>query len=138
MIEIDGSYGEGGGQIVRTALAFSTALHVPVKIKNIRKGRGKPGLKAQHLTCIKALKQLCNAKVDGDELGSDFLLFVPGEITAKKVDVDIGTAGSITLLLQSILVPCFFAGHDVTLKIKGGTPYDNSTRFRMDGCNVSG
>jgi len=121
MIEIDGSYGEGGGQIVRTALAFSTALQVPVKIKNIRQGRKKPGLKAQHLTCIKALQQLCNAKVDGDELGSDFLLYAPGEITAKKVDVDIGTAGSITLLLQSILVPCFFAGHDVALKIKGGT-----------------
>ena len=121
MIKIDGSHGEGGGQIVRTALALSTALQIPVKVENIRQGRKQPGLKAQHLACIKALQQLCNAKVDGDKLGSDFILYVPGEIKARKVEVDIGTAGSITLLLQSLLVPCFFAGHPVTLKIKGGT-----------------
>jgi len=121
MIKIDGSYGEGGGQIVRTALALSTALQVPVKVENIRQGREQPGLKAQHLACIKALQQLCNAKVDGDKLGSDFILYAPGKIKSRKVEVDIGTAGSITLLLQSLLVPCFFANHSVTLKIKGGT-----------------
>jgi len=121
MIKIDGSHGEGGGQIIRTALALSTVLQVPFKAENIRQGRKQPVLKAQHLSCIKALQQLCNAKVDGDKLGSDFLLYVPGEIKSRKIDVDIGTAGSITLLLQSLLVPCFFANHPVTLKIKGGT-----------------
>ncbi len=121
MIEIDGSHGEGGGQIVRTALALSTVLQKPFKVSNIRQGRKQPGLKAQHLTCLQALKQLCNAEFSDVEIGSNYLEYTPGEIKAKKVEVDIGTAGSITLLMQSLLVPCFFAGHPVKLKIKGGT-----------------
>jgi len=121
MIKIDGNYGEGGGQIVRTALAFSTALNKPFEINNIRAGREKPGLKAQHLTCLKALEQLCNAKYNEVQIGSDSLRYIPGELKARKVEVDIGTAGSITLLLQSLLIPCFLAGHPVNLNIKGGT-----------------
>ena len=121
MIKIDGSHGEGGGQIVRTALALSTALQKPFEVDNIRMGRKDSGLKAQHLTCLKALEQLCNAKYSGVSVGSSSLRYIPGELKARKVEVDIGTAGSITLLLQSLLVPCFLAGHPITLKIKGGT-----------------
>lgn len=121
MIKIDGSYGEGGGQIVRTALALSTALNKSFEVYNIRQGREKPGLKAQHLTCLKGLEQLCGAKYSDVKIGSDRFRYIPGEVKARKVDVDIGTAGSITLLLQSLLVPCFLAGHSVNLKIKGGT-----------------
>lgn len=121
MIKIDGSHGEGGGQIVRTALALSTALQEQFEVDRIRQGRNQPGLKAQHLTCLKALKQLCNAEFSKADIGSEKLRYSPGEIKARKVDVDIGTAGSITLLMQSLLVPCFLAKHPITLKITGGT-----------------
>lgn len=121
MIKIDGSHGEGGGQIVRTALAMSALLQTSVEITDIRKGREQPGLKAQHLTCLSALNQLCGAQFNEVGISSAHLRFIPGKIKARKVEVDIGTAGSITLLLQSLLVPCFFAGHPVTLKIRGGT-----------------
>ncbi len=121
MIKLDGNYGEGGGQIVRTALAFSTITQIPFEITSIRSGREKPGLKAQHLTCIKALAKLCDAKADGAELGSSFLRYWPGKIKGKTINIDIGTAGSITLLLQSLLIPCFFADKTVRLHLKGGT-----------------
>lgn len=121
MIKIDGSHGEGGGQIIRTALAFSTALQKPFEADSIRKGRKQPGLKAQHLTCLKALEQLCSSKFNEASIGTESLRYLPEKIKKRTIDIDIGTAGSITLLLQSLLVPCFFASHPVTLKIKGGT-----------------
>lgn len=121
MLQIDGSYREGGGQILRTALAYSTLLQKPFEIINIRKGRSKPGLKNQHLYCIKALQQLCNAKVGGDELGSEKLRYFPNKITSSKIKVDIKTAGSITLLLQSLLLPCLFSDKTKKIEIIGGT-----------------
>ena len=121
MLQIDGSYQEGGGQILRTALAFSTLLQKPFEITNIRKGRSKPGLKNQHLYCIKALQQLCNAKVGGDELGSEKLRYFPNKIDSQKIKVDIKTAGSITLLLQSLLLPCLFSQKTKKIEIIGGT-----------------
>jgi RNA 3'-terminal phosphate cyclase (GTP) len=121
MIEIDGSYKEGGGQIVRTALALSTLLQKPCKITNIRKGRKNPGLKSQHLNCVKALRQLCNAKVAGSRLGSEELMYVPKKINAYKITIDIETAGSITLLLQSLLLPCLFSEKKKKIEIMGGT-----------------
>ncbi len=130
MIEINGSYFEGGGQIVRTSLALSTVTGKSVKIYDIRKGREKPGLKPQHIACIKALEQLCNAQVKGVYEGSEELEFIPGKIQSKKLELDIGTAGSITLVLQSLLFPCMFSDKKIELIIKGGTdtkwsiPYD--------------
>lgn len=121
MIKLDCSYGEGGGQIIRTALALSTVTGKPFSATNIRKGRKEPGLKAQHLHCIRALEKLCNAKSAYSHLGSDKLEFVPGEIKGGKIEVDIGTAGSISLLLQSLLLPSMFAKKKTTLIIKGGT-----------------
>ena len=121
MIQLSGEFGEGGGSLVRVALALSTITGKPFEVDNIRKGRAKSGLKAQHLYCIKSLQELCSAEVEGDVLGSAYLKYVPGKIKAKPIKVDIGTAGSVTLLLQSLLPPCLFAGRSMKLEIVGGT-----------------
>lgn len=84
MISLDGSYGEGGGQIVRTALALSALTGQAFEAINIRKGRKEPGMKAQHVYCIKALEKLCDAKSRYAELGSDKLIFVPGKISRQN------------------------------------------------------
>ena len=121
MITIKGDYLEGGGQIVRTALALSALTGKAFEVSDIRKGRRDSGLKNQHLYCVKALQQLYNADVEGDELGSEYLKFVPGKMRARNLKIDVETAGSITLLLQSLLVPCFFADKKIKLEIIGGT-----------------
>jgi RNA 3'-terminal phosphate cyclase (GTP) len=121
MIKIDGSHGEGGGQIIRTALALSTITGKAFQATKIRKGRKASGLKPQHLTCIKALKKICNAQTNQVEIGSENLEYVPGKIKGGKYDIDIGTAGSITLLLQAVLLPCLFSPKKITLRITGGT-----------------
>ncbi|MBI2575114.1 RNA 3'-terminal phosphate cyclase [Candidatus Woesearchaeota archaeon] len=130
MIKLDGSHGEGGGQIVRTALALSTITGMPFEVHSIRKGRCEPGLKSQHLYCVKALQELSGAKEEGAELGSESISFYPGKMKARTLAVDVGTAGSITLLLQSLLLPMIFGSGKTRLKITGGTdvswsqPYD--------------
>ena len=129
MIKIDGSYLEGGGQIVRTALGFSTLAQKSFEAFDIRKGRNGPGLKSQHLYGIKALKSLCEAVTEGDELGSTSLKFYPRRIKAKNIEIDVGTAGSITLLMQSLMVPCIFASKPISIKIIGGTDVSWSPSF---------
>jgi len=122
MIEIDGSYGEGGGQIVRTALALSILTQKPFSVTNIRSGRKKGGLKAQHLTAIEALQKLCpGAKSEGTSIGSSEIKFWPAPLQERELSIDIGTAGSITLLMQALWIPCFFAKHPIKLTITGGT-----------------
>ena len=121
MIKIDGSFLEGGGQIARTALALSTITQKPFEIYDIRKGRKDPGLKSQHLYCVKSLQELCDANAEGAELGSLSLKYYPGKIVAKTLNIDIGTAGSITLLLQALLLPSMFASKPITITITGGT-----------------
>lgn len=119
MINIDGNYLEGGGQIVRTSLAFSIITNKPVYIKNIRKGRDTPGLKSQHLNVINGLKQLFDCKVEGDELGSEEITFYPGKLKNRIAKINIGTAGSIPLVLQSLILACY--DKNVKLELIGGT-----------------
>ncbi|MBT3406643.1 RNA 3'-terminal phosphate cyclase [Candidatus Woesearchaeota archaeon] len=130
MIELDGNYGEGGGQIVRSALALSTLLGKPFEISNIRKGRSNPGLKAQHLSCITALKDMCDPEVEGAVLGSDSLTYTPKKYDPKTVKLDIGTAGSITLLLQCLLFPASLSKQKSRFVITGGT--DVKWSMQMD------
>ena len=120
MIEIDGSYGEGGGSIIRLAAAFSAITKKPVYIKNIRKERKQPGLKEQHLKGVIAVKNICNAELEGARLGSTEIKFIPKDITKTYLKVDIRTSGSIGLLIQCILLPCFFSKQKTTIEIKGG------------------
>ncbi len=121
MITLDGSYGEGGGSLVRVALALSVLTGKSFEIKNIRAGRSQPGLKAQHLEAIQGLKRICNAQTNEVQVGTTELRFIPGKVKQGTFNLDIGTAGSISLLLQAIILPCLFAPGRITLKISGGT-----------------
>lgn len=121
MIEIDGSYGEGGGQIVRTAVALSAVTGVAVRIKDIRRNRPKSGLAQQHVKAILAIGGLCNASFSGVEPQSKEIVFEPGEVYGGAHFVDIGTAGSITLLLQCLLPAMLSAEGPVSFEVRGGT-----------------
>ncbi len=121
MIEVDGSYGEGGGAILRITTALSALTSKPVHITNIRSGRRKPGLMPQHLNAVKVVAMLTNATVQGLELGSTELIFHPGTMTGGDFDLDIGTAGSVTLILQAFMIPAAFADSPSRIKVTGGT-----------------
>ncbi len=121
MIELDGNYGEAGGALVRVALALSALTGKEFKVTKIRAGRPDAGLKPQHLTAIKALKEFCKAETNAIDIGSAELHFKPGKIKKGIYDLDIGTAGSITLLLQALILPSLFAPGKVTFNITGGT-----------------
>jgi RNA 3'-phosphate cyclase len=110
MIEIDGSYGSGGGQILRTAIGLSTLTGKPCRIDNIRARRGNPGLREQHLQAILAVNDLAKGKLENAKLGSQEITFYPGEtlldtLKAIRLKINISTAGSIGLVLQALLIP---------------------------------
>ena len=120
-LKINGAHGEGGGQIVRTAITLSCITNKPIHIENIRNKRKNPGLKPQHLTAIKILQKISNAKVVGAELGSSELKFVPGKIESVDLVEDVGTAGSISLILQVLVPVIAISQKKISLRIKGGT-----------------
>ncbi len=121
IVEIDGSRGEGGGQILRTSLALSVITGKPLRMRRIRAGRKKPGLQRQHLACVEAAAKLCFAQTSGADVGSQDLEFSPGDARAEHLTIDIGTAGSTTLVVQTILVPAIAAGHALHATVIGGT-----------------
>jgi RNA 3'-terminal phosphate cyclase (ATP) len=122
IIEIDGSLGEGGGQIIRTSVSLAAITGRTVQITNIRARRSKPGLHAQHLTAVRAAAALCGAELKGAEMGSQFLRFTPGPLTQESAfSFDVGTAGATGLVAQTVLVPMLFLPNPATATIRGGT-----------------
>jgi RNA 3'-terminal phosphate cyclase (ATP) len=121
MIEIDGSEGEGGGQILRSSLSLAICTQQPFRIGNIRANREKPGLMRQHLTSVKAAAEICGAEVDGAEMGSRSLTFRPGRLVAGDYSFAIGTAGSCTLVFQTVLPALLTAAGESRVRITGGT-----------------
>jgi RNA 3'-terminal phosphate cyclase (ATP)/RNA 3'-terminal phosphate cyclase (GTP) len=121
MLEIDGSFGEGGGQILRTAVSLSSLTGKPIRIVNIRANRPKPGLNFQHMTSITSVVELCTAGIKGLEKGSTSVEFNPQKIQGGKYHFDILTAGSTTLVLQACLLPSLFASQPTEFRITGGT-----------------
>jgi RNA 3'-phosphate cyclase len=121
MLKIDGSYGEAGGQILRTSVALSALTGTPCTITHIRAKRPTPGLKPQHLMGLKAAAQICHAETRGFHIGSEIIEFVPKKITGGEYTIEIGTAGSVTLILQVLVPICLHAPEPVTLTVTGGT-----------------
>jgi RNA 3'-terminal phosphate cyclase (ATP) len=121
VILVDGAHGEGGGQIVRASVALSAVTGQACKIENIRAGRTNPGLAAQHVAAVRAVAALCSAEVDGLEIASRVLAFRPGKIEAGRHAIDVGTAGSVTLVLQACLPVALAAPSTVRLELTGGT-----------------
>jgi RNA 3'-terminal phosphate cyclase (ATP) len=130
VLQIDGSYGEGGGQILRSLLALSMITGQPFTIKRIRAGRKKPGLMRQHLTAVHAAGEICHAVVHGDQVGSTELTFSPGKVVGGNYTFKIGTAGSTTLVFQTVLPALMLADSPSCVTLHGGThnpfapPYD--------------
>lgn len=118
---IDGSQGEGGGQIFRTSLTLSLCTGEPVTIKNIRAGRKKPGLLRQHLTCLSAAQAISDASIEGAELGSMKVVFRPQKVKAGSYRFSVGSAGSSTLVFQTIYLPLLLVGEQSELVLEGGT-----------------
>ena len=144
MIVIDGSYGEGGGQIVRTSLTLATITGQPVRIERVRAGRRKPGLMPQHLTAVRAARRICNAEVTGVKRGSQELEFRPqsppqsGTFTFDVAQAAKGgSAGSVSLILQTVMLPLALAKGPSQVTLLGGThvawspPYDYMKRVYL-------
>ncbi|HKC63807.1 MAG TPA: RNA 3'-terminal phosphate cyclase [Pyrinomonadaceae bacterium] len=121
MITIDGSFGEGGGQIIRTSCALALITGKQFRIYNVRARRAKPGLQHQHLTAVMSAAEIGGAKVDGASVGSREFTFTPGRVTAGDYTFSIGTAGSTTLVLQTVLPPLMIAEASSRITLEGGT-----------------
>ena len=130
ILEINGNYGEGGGQILRSSLSLSAILQRPIHINSIRAGRKKPGLAPQHLTSVNAVAAIANAEVIGGQLGSQRLTFRPQEIRGGNYTFDVAdirpSAGALSLVFQSVALPLSFAKIPSTVALRGGTHVPSS------------
>ncbi|UTW54812.1 RNA 3'-terminal phosphate cyclase [Kordiimonas sp. SCSIO 12610] len=131
IIKIDGSKGEGGGQVLRTSLSLSMITGHPFIIENIRANRKKLGLMRQHLTCVKAAATICGATIEGAELGSSTVSFIPNAVKAGLYDFSIGTAGSTLLVLQTLLPALMLANNPSKLHLNGGTHNKQAPSFEF-------
>lgn len=129
IIKINGAYGEGGGQIIRTCLTLSAITKKSFEIFNIRAQRTKPGLQPQHLMACLAVNKLCHGDLQGAQIGSTSLAFTPHEITGGEYEFNIGTAGSVTLLAQTLIPICLFAPQPSHIRIIGGTHVQKSPGY---------
>ncbi|MBV9958818.1 MAG: RNA 3'-terminal phosphate cyclase [Acidobacteria bacterium] len=121
MLTIDGSYGEGGGQIIRTSLALSLVTGKAFRVERVRANRQRPGLQRQHLTAVLSAAKIGNASVEGARVGATEFSFIPGEVTPGEYSFSIGTAGSASLVMQALLPPLMIADAPSVLAIEGGT-----------------
>jgi len=121
LLSIDGSLGEGGGQILRTSLALSAITGRPIEIRNIRAGRQKPGLRPQHLKSVEAIGEICRAAIRGAEINSSLIRFEPGEVLAGDYQFEIGTAGATGLVLHTVYLPLALQDQTSQVLITGGT-----------------
>lgn len=121
MLDLDGSQGEGGGQILRSSLALSMVTGTPVRIRNVRARRPKPGLMRQHLVAVQAAARIGGARVTGTEIGSSTLTFIPGTVKPGEHELSVGSAGSTTLVLQTVLPALLCASEPSLLILEGGT-----------------
>ena len=129
MLSIDGSFGEGGGQIIRSSLALSLVTGKAFRVYNVRAGRPKPGLQPQHLTAVRAAAEVGGARVEGAGVGAREFTFLPGEVTAGQYRFPIGTAGSTTLVMQTVLPPLLRASGPSLLTFEGGTHNPHAPPF---------
>jgi RNA 3'-terminal phosphate cyclase (ATP) len=131
MIEIDASFGEGGGQIVRSAIALAACTGAPLVLRNIRARRSRPGLRAQHLAAVRAAAMICGASVSGAETASQTLSFAPGALRPGCYSIDVGTAGSTMLVLQTILPPLSLCSAPSEVVLQGGTHNPRAPTFEF-------
>lgn len=131
VVRIDGTEHTGGGGMLRVAIGLSMVTGEPLSMTNIRAGRNNPGLRAQHLASVKIAARMCNASVEGAEIGSEKLIFMPARLEADTYEFDIGTAGSIPLALQSAILAAALSGKRFTFHLRGGTdvPYAPSADY---------
>ncbi len=135
MIHIDGQQGEGGGQVLRSALVLSAVTGLPFRVEGIRARRPNPGLAPQHLRAVRIFREITGATCKGDELRSQFLQFVPGKVEHGSYTVDIGTAGSVTLALQALAIPLALVGGTSEMVLRGGTHVSWSPPFNyVESC----
>lgn len=144
MLAIDGSYGEGGGQLLRTAVSLAAVTGAAIRVHSIRAKRKPPGLAPQHLAAIRAASELCRGRLEGAALRSQEITFVPGHIEGGTYTFDIGTAGSITLLLQALLPMMVSAQQPFAIRVSGGAdvrgapPFDYFSHVFMPALSMLG
>lgn len=124
MLKIDGSYGEGGGQILRTAVSLSSITGKPIEVINIRSKRSNPGLRPQHMIAIKTVADLFQARIENLKVGADWIRFIPTTVDKFEynfIKIEVGTAGSIPMILQTVIPAVSLSGKSLSIQITGGT-----------------